>query len=52
MMTDSLLITGITLGYLLVVLAVGLRARRGQGSSLEAMSPGGVTWACWCCSSS
>ncbi|TFH85112.1 sodium:solute symporter family protein [Billgrantia azerbaijanica] len=40
-MSDSLLITTITLAYLLIVLAVGLRARHGQSSSLEGYVAGG-----------
>ena len=40
-MSDSLLITTITLAYLLIVLAVGLRARHNQSSSLEGYVAGG-----------
>ncbi|WP_163575518.1 sodium:solute symporter family protein [Halomonas faecis] len=40
-MNDSLLITTMTFGYLLIVLLVGLRARHGQGSSLEGYVAGG-----------
>ncbi|MBS8270751.1 MULTISPECIES: sodium:solute symporter family protein [unclassified Halomonas] len=40
-MSDSLLITAMTVGYLVIVLLVGLRARRGQGSSLEGYVAGG-----------
>lgn len=40
-MNDSTLITGITLGYLLIVLIVGLKARKGQSSSLEGYVAGG-----------
>ncbi|WP_129139382.1 sodium:solute symporter family protein [Modicisalibacter coralii] len=40
-MNDSLLITVMTFGYLLIVLLVGLRARRGQSSSLEGYVAGG-----------
>lgn len=40
-MNDSLLITVMTFGYLLIVLLVGLRARRGQNSSLEGYVAGG-----------
>jgi SSS family solute:Na+ symporter len=40
-MSDSAIITGLTLGYLLVVLCVGLRARVNQSSSLENYVAGG-----------
>ncbi|WFF42078.1 sodium:solute symporter family protein [Salinicola endophyticus] len=40
-MSDSVIITGLTLGYLLLVLIVGLRANAGKSSSLEGYVAGG-----------
>lgn len=40
-MSDSVIITSLTLGYLLVVLLVGLRANANQSSSLESYVAGG-----------
>lgn len=40
-MSDSILITAMTVGYLGIVLLVGLRARQGQSSSLEGYVAGG-----------
>lgn len=40
-MTDSIIITAITLGYMALVLAVGLRAGSGQKSTLEGYVTGG-----------
>lgn len=40
-MNDSLLITLITLGYMAIVLLVGISARKGQSSSLEGYVAGG-----------
>ena len=48
-MSDSAIITGLTLGYLLVVLCVGLRARVNQSSSLETTSRADGIWGCWSC---
>lgn len=40
-MSDSIIVIGITLAYLVIVLAVGLRARGQAGSSLEGYVAGG-----------
>jgi len=40
-MSDSMMITAMTIGYLVIVLLVGLRARHGQTSSLEGYVAGG-----------